>query len=140
MISQIPESHRDLITGPYVASLTTIMPGGQPQNTPVWCNCDDTHLFLNTMCGFRKARNLRANPAVTLLAFDPHNPLRNIEIRGTVVEMSEDNAEAHLNELTRLYMNRPDATFFGDCVPPELRQTHTPVRVKVMPLHIRMEG
>jgi len=47
---------------------------------------------------------MRINPKVTLLAYDPGNPLRNIEIRGTVVEMTENGALKHLNELTKLYL------------------------------------
>lgn len=137
---QIPASHLDLITGAYCAALTTIMPDGQPQTTPVWCNCDDEYVLVNTMRGFRKEKNMRINPKVTLLAYDPKNPLHHIEIRGVVVEMSEENALQHLDELTQLYLKKPGAKFFGDSVPAELQSTHTPVWVKIAPTRIRLEG
>jgi hypothetical protein len=38
--TKFPESHRDLIDGPYTVVLTTVMPDGQPQTTSVWCNRD----------------------------------------------------------------------------------------------------
>jgi hypothetical protein len=44
------------------------------------------------MKGFRKEKNMRLDPKVSLLAYDPKNPLRNLEIRGTVVEMTEEGA------------------------------------------------
>ncbi len=136
----IPESHRDLIDGPFWAALTTVMPDGQPQITPLWCNRDGDHVLVNTMQGFRKEKNMRANPRVTLLVYDPQNPLRCIEIRGQVVEMTCAGAEEHLDELTRLYLNKPDARFFGDSVSAELRTKYTPVKIRIAPTHVRAEG
>ncbi len=140
MPTPIPDSHRDLIDGAYCAALTTMMPDGQPQTTPVWCNRDGDHVLINTMRGFRKEKNMRLNPRVTLLVYDPKNPLHNIEIRGKVVEMSKEGALEHLDALTRLYMNKPDAHFFGDSIPAEFQATHVPVRIKIEPVHVRIEG
>jgi PPOX class probable F420-dependent enzyme len=140
MAIQIPESHRYLVEGAYCVALTTIMPDGQPQTTPVWCNCDGEHVLINTMQGFRKEKNMRANPRVTLLVYDPKYPLRNMEIRGIVVQMTEEGALEHLDQLTQLYMHNPEAHFFGDSVPAELQATYRPVKVKIAPTHIRVEG
>jgi PPOX class probable F420-dependent enzyme len=139
-IPQIPESHRALFEGAFCVALTTVMPDGQPQSTPVWCNCEGEYILLNTMREFRKQKNMRENPKVTLLAYDPNNPLHNVEIRGLVVEMTEEGAAEHLDELTRLYMKKPDARFFGDSVPTELEATYHPVKIKVKPLRVRTEG
>jgi PPOX class probable F420-dependent enzyme len=135
----IPESHRDLIDGTYNVALTTVMPDGQPQTTPVWCNREGEYVLINTMRGFRKEKNMRANPRVTLLAYDPQKPLRNVEIRGIVVEMSEEGALEHLNQLTGKYMGKPDARFFGDSIPAELAAVYTPVKVKIAPMRVRVE-
>ncbi len=137
---KIPETHRDLIDGPFIVALTTLQPDGQPQITPVWCNREGNYILTNTMKGFRKERNIRANPCVNLLAYDPRNPLRNIEIRGRVVELTEEGALDHLDELTRLYLGRPDAKFFGDSVSADLQSRYTPVKIKIAPMHIRVEG
>jgi hypothetical protein len=40
------------------------------------------------MRGFAKERNMRRDPRVTLLCYDREQPLRYLEIRGTVVEMT----------------------------------------------------
>ena len=135
----IPPSHLELIDGPYVVALTTIMPNGQPQITPVWCNRKGDYIFINVMKGFRKEKNMRQNPHVSLLVYDPKNPLHNIEIRGCVVEMTEEGAVEHNDELTQLYLHKPDAKFFGDSVPAEYQSRYTPVRVKIEPVHIRVE-
>jgi PPOX class probable F420-dependent enzyme len=140
MMKQIPASHQDLIDGSYVVALSTVMPDGQPQTTPVWCNRHDGFILVNVMKRFRKEKNMRANPKVSLLAYDPTNPLHNIEIRGCVIEMTEDGAVEHNDELARLYLRKPDAKFFGDAVPAELQSRYTPVRVKIVPTHIRVES
>jgi len=139
-LAAIPESHRALIDGPYVAALSTLMPDGQPQVTPVWCNRHAEYVYINVMLGFRKEKNMRRNPHVSLLVFDPQQPLHHIEIRGRVVEMTECGAREHNDELARLYTGRPAARFFGDCVPAELQAHYRPVRVKIAPSHIRVEG
>lgn len=136
----IPDSHRDLLGAPYCPVLATVMPDGSPQTTPVWCMLDGDRVQINTMSRFRKAKNMRANPRVTLLAFDPKNPLRHVEIRGIVVEMTEDGALDHLDRLTQTYMRKPDAHFFGDCVPTAHQATHIPVRITIMPTRVRVEG
>jgi PPOX class probable F420-dependent enzyme len=136
----VPESHRDLLDGDACVALTTVMPDGQPQITPVWCNRDGDYVLINTMRGFRKEKNMRCNPKVTLLAYDPKNPLRSIEIRGTVVELTEEGALEHLDQLTQLYMHKSDARFFGDSIPAALQATYVPVKVKIAPTHVRVEG
>jgi PPOX class probable F420-dependent enzyme len=133
-LTAIPGEFLDLVNGPRVAALTTLMPDGQPQTTVVWCDYDGVHVRVNTMRGFRKEKNMRANPKVTLLCFDPRRPLRSLEVRGTVVEMTETGAMEHLDGLARLYTGR--APYFGTCVPAELRQTEFPVLCKIAPTHI----
>lgn len=134
----IPESHCELLAGPVNVVLTTMMPDGQPQTTPVWCNMEEDYVLINTMSEFRKAKNMHANPMVTLLAYRLKEPLRNIEVRGRVVEMSEEGALDHLNELNMLY--GAGSNFFGDSVAAELRHKFTPVKVKIKPIRVRVEG
>ncbi|MFN8448767.1 MAG: PPOX class F420-dependent oxidoreductase [Anaerolineae bacterium] len=136
----IPASHRDLLGAPYCPVLATVMPDGSPQTTPVWCVLDGDCIQINTMRGFRKEKNMRANPRVTLLAYDPQNPLRHVEVRGVVVEMCEDGALDHLDALTQAYMRQPDAKFFGDSVPAALQARYTPVRITILPTRVRVEG
>jgi hypothetical protein len=46
---------------------------------------------------------MRLNPKVTLLCYDPRQPLRFLEVRGTVVEMTEAGALEHLDGLCERY-------------------------------------
>jgi PPOX class probable F420-dependent enzyme len=131
----IPASHRDLAECPRVAALTTIMPSGDPQTSVVWCDTDGATIRVNTMRGFQKERNMRRNPRVTLLCYDPREPLRSLEIRGRVISMTDDRAAAHLDALASKYMGRR-VRYFGECVSGELEGTERPVLCRIRPTHV----
>lgn len=131
LFESVPVDFVDLADGPPVAALTTLMPDGQPQTTVVWCDYDGTCLRVNTMRGFRKERNMRERPRVTLLCFDPQQPLRSLEVRGRVVDMTEDGALAHLDTVSQRYTGL--SPYFGACVPASLRETETPVLCRIRP-------
>lgn len=114
------------------------MADGQPQCTPVWCEFDGTHVLVNTMAEFQKTKNMRARPKVTLLAYELERPRRCLEIRGRVIEMTEEGARAHLDRLTATYTGMP--RFFGDSVPSELESKFTPTKITIEPMRIRTEG
>ena len=133
----IPDSHLDLIDGPVSVAFTTVMPDGQPQTTVVWCNRDGEHVLVNTMSKFQKAKNMRANPKVTLFAYECGNPLRFIEVRGKVVEMTEEGAIEHLDQLAELYIGK--SPYFGEVLPAEWKEKETPVLCKIEPTRIIAE-
>lgn len=131
----IPPSHMNLVECPRVAALTTIMPNGSPQTSVVWCDFDGEFVRVNTMRGFQKERNMRRNPKVTLLCYDPREPLRYLEIRGLVAEMTRDGAGAHLDAIASKYLGRP-VRYFGDAVPAELAEVEVPVLCRIKPLRV----
>jgi PPOX class probable F420-dependent enzyme len=132
----IPESHKDLLEGPVFITLVTIMPSGQPQATPVWCNTDGTHVLINTAKGRQKDKNMRANPRVTILAIDPKNGYRWMEIRGVVSEITEEGALEHINALSKLYRGNED--YYAPM--PERRGKETRETIKITPMHINTGG
>jgi PPOX class probable F420-dependent enzyme len=133
-VASIPPEFLDLVECPPVAALTTVMPDGSPQTSVVWCDFDGTHVRVNTMKGFRKEKNMRANPLVTLLCFDPARPLRSLEIRGRVSEMTEEGALDHLDGLSRKYTGA--APYFGRCIPESFKATETPVLCLITPTRV----
>ena len=134
-VVRVPLSHLDLIECPRVAALTTVMPDGSPQTSVVWCDYDGRHVRVNTMRGFQKERNMQRDPRVTLLCYDPREPLRYLEVRGTVLEMTETGAREHLDEISGKYVGRP-VRYFGDVVPASLATTETPVLCRIEPTHV----
>ncbi len=103
-MNTIPDTYRDLLERPIVVSLATLMRDGSPQVQPVWCSFDGTHILVNTEKGRQKYRNMTRRPAVTILATDPNDAIRWLEVRGTVVGQTEEGANEHIDALARLYL------------------------------------
>lgn len=106
----LPSSHEDLIqdsTRAY-AYLATVMADGSPQLTPVWFDSDGEHIRINSARGRVKDRNMRARPNVAILITDPKDPhYRYLQIRGRVVEITEQGALDHIGVLSLKYRQRP---------------------------------
>jgi PPOX class probable F420-dependent enzyme len=134
---EIPPSMRDLAECPPVAALSTINRDGYPQTSVVWCDLDvdGRTILVNTMRGFAKARNMARDPRVTLLCYDPRQPLRSLEIRGTVVAMTEQGAREHLDALASKYLGRA-VRYFGDVIPASFAETEIPVLCRIRPDHV----
>jgi PPOX class probable F420-dependent enzyme len=103
-MATIPEEYRDLLDGPVVVSLATVLADGQPQVHPVWADFDGEYVRLNTGAGRAKHRNMEDRPHVTVLAVDPQNPFRWMEVRGKVVKTDLDGADAHIDKLAKDYL------------------------------------
>jgi len=106
----IPESHRDLLTDEAraYAYLATLMPDGSPQLTPLWFETDGNHILINSAKGRVKDKNMRARSQVAILITDPKDPFfRYLQIRGRVVEVTEEGGLEHINKLSLKYDGKP---------------------------------
>jgi len=105
MAAAIPDKFKDLLDQPTFANLATIMPDGTPHVTPVWFDFDGQNILVNTAKGRVKDRNMRRNRSVALSIMDPRNPYRYLQVRGTVTEITEKGADAHIDKLAQKYLN-----------------------------------
>jgi PPOX class probable F420-dependent enzyme len=82
ILAHVPESHRDLLNEPLPFVLTTVDGKCRPQSSVIWTFVDgDGRLKGSTLIERQKYRNLKRNPACTLLVIDPTNDHRTLEIR-----------------------------------------------------------
>jgi PPOX class probable F420-dependent enzyme len=132
MTQKIPETMRDLFEKKAFAHVATIMPDGSPQVTPVWCDFDGTHVRINSARGRQKDQNMRRNPHVALAIMDPENPYRYLGIRGRIVEITEDGADAHIDRLAKKYL--------GVDRYPYRQEGEVRVIYKIEPLHVSSLG
>ena len=100
----IPEKYADLFQKTAFANLATLNADGSPQNTPVWCDYDGRHVIVNSAKGRRKDGNMRRDPRVALSILDPDNPYRYLEVRGKVVEVTEQGADEHIDKMAKKYL------------------------------------
>ena len=138
MTITIPESHKDLIEKPIVATLATVMPDGRPHTTAIWRLYDGRHILFITSRGLQKEKNLRQNPNVSLMAIDAQNPYRYLEIRGVVDEIVEEGAVDQLDQITRFYTGHP--TYYGHIVPAKDKGTRTHVICRIRPTKVYARG
>jgi anthraniloyl-CoA monooxygenase len=119
----IPRELLDLFAKPSIAHLATLMPDGGPQVTPVWVDYDGRHILVNSASGRQKDLNMERRRRVALEIADPDNANRYLAVRGRVVDITEDGADAHLDRLARRYLGRdryPDSYRF----PGEVRRIY----------------
>ena len=106
MSEAILDKHRDLFKKKAFASLATVMPDGHPQVTPVWVDYDGTHVIVNTAKGRVKDRNMKRDPRVSLAIIDPDNPYHYLEVRGRVIDITEEGADQHIDKMAKKYLGQ----------------------------------
>ena len=136
MATIIPESHRYLLDDPIIVALGTLMPDGQIQVTPVWCSYDGTHVIVNATADRQKHKNMSERPQVTIMAFDPENQFRYLEVRGIVEEITAEGGGESMNELSLLYTGKPKR--YGIEAPP--REVSERLLYKIKPIHVNYSG
>ncbi len=130
----IPQSHRDLLSGPYYAIFTTMAPDGMPENTIVWCSLDGDIVLVNTAAGRRKDSNVRRNPKVALCVLDPEDAFRWIDIRGEVEEIVADPDYANISLHAKIY-NGVDS-YYGGVQPAEMAGTEERIILRIRPQRV----
>ena len=105
MFDQLKEADKMLLADETraFAFLATTMPDGTPQVTPVWFNHDGEHILVNSAVGRKKDLNMRDRPSVALCIMDLERPYRYLQVRGEVVEITEENAYDHIRDLNKKY-------------------------------------
>ena len=111
MATTIPEKFRDLFAKKAFAHLGTLMADGSPQVTPVWCDYDGTHIRINSAKGRVKDKNMRRHKKVALSIMDPDNPYRHLAAQGTIVEITEEGADVHIDALAKKYLGKDKYPF-----------------------------
>lgn len=112
-MANLSEPVRKLLEEPNFGTLATVMPDGGPQVSTVWVDTDGEHVVINTAQGRQKPRNLERDPRVAISVVDRNNPYRQATIRGRVVEVTEQNADAHIDRMAKKYLGKDTYPFRG---------------------------
>ena len=98
---------RDLATGPNFATISVLLPSGQPMTHVMWVDADDDHVLINTEVHRAKFRAVERDPRVTVTIWERNDPYSYAEVRGRVVEtIRGDAARDHIDALSRKYRGR----------------------------------
>jgi PPOX class probable F420-dependent enzyme len=104
MADVLSEKARILISRPVLATLATLNPDGSPQATPLWLDLDGDEVRFNTARHRKKARNLERDGRVAVTVIDPDDPYDVVAFEGTVVDVTTDGADDHIDALARKYL------------------------------------
>lgn len=114
-MAKLTDAQAAILKAPVFAHIATINPDGSPQNSPVWIEYDGTHVIVNSEIKRAKVRNVQRDPRVSISVQNPDNPYSYLEIRGRVVELTEEGAFEGIDRLAKKYLgqdkypyNKPD--------------------------------
>lgn len=130
--NNIPLQYIDLFESKSFAHLATFMPDGSIQVNPVWVDYDGENILVNTARKRQKDLNMRRNPRVTVEIQDANNPYRYLEVRGRVVEDTEEGALQHIDKMAKKYRGLEK---YPSLAPGEVR-----VIYKIKPEHVIGHG
>ncbi|MFL2651229.1 MAG: pyridoxamine 5'-phosphate oxidase family protein [Anaerolineales bacterium] len=116
MASAIPEKYQDLLSWDKkaFANLALSLKDGTPHVTPLWFDYDGEYIVLNSARNRVKDRVMRRSGLVAMAISDPENPYRYIQIRGRIVEITEDGAREMIDYLSLKYTGGPYDGYKGE--------------------------
>jgi PPOX class probable F420-dependent enzyme len=105
----LDERARRILEAPNFASLATAMPDGAPHVSTVWIDVDRDDVLVNTAEGLVKTGNVRRDPRVSISVFDQQDdPYEQVVIHGTVVDVTSEGADEHIDRLAKKYLDRDE--------------------------------
>ena len=132
--SKLPDLARQLIDDKNIAHFATLKTDGNPHITPVWIDRQEDIILVNTTRKRLKTRNVEKDKRVALSITDqtdstPTGQYTWVSIIGEVIEITDDNAEIHRDQLTQKYINQPEFPWKDPKDPPTI--------IKIKPITIR---
>ena len=124
----LSERDRRIIDAPNFASVATLMPDGSPQVSTIWIDRDGEDVLFNTAEGRVKTENIRRDGRVAISVFDQGDHDEQVIVRGRVVDITTEGADAHIDFLAKKYLGVETYPFRD---PSEQR-----VIVRVRPEHV----
>jgi PPOX class probable F420-dependent enzyme len=104
----VDDEIKALAQGKNFATLTTMLPSGQPMTHVMWVDADDDYVLINTETHRRKYKNILHDPRVNVAVIDAGNPYHYAEVRGRVVgEVTGPAARDHIDRLSEKYTGGP---------------------------------
>ncbi len=83
-----------LLAAPEIGVLCTVDSAGRPEGSPIWFEAKDGKIYVHVDVSSKKARNIRANPHVSLTIDTRVPPYRGAVLHGVMRELPLDQAIA----------------------------------------------
>jgi len=111
LTASLPDDARELFNRKNFAHITSLMPDGSPQASPVWCEAVGNDVVINVDASTIKAKNFRREPRVAVSIVDQEKPYEAVFIRGHVTEIRPDSEGKHIDALAKKYLGLDEYPF-----------------------------
>jgi PPOX class probable F420-dependent enzyme len=132
MAAELNDKALNIIRDKNFAHFGTLMPDGSPQVNPVWVDVEDGNVIVNSADGRQKVNNVRREPRVSIEVTNSDNPYEFVEVRGHVVDITEEGADDHIDAMAKKYM--------GVDSYPLRKDTETRVKLVIEPDKVIVSG
>lgn len=106
MSTTIEGRARELLEEPNFFSVATLRSDGSIHLVPTWGTVEDDRVILNSAEGRVWPSNLRRDPRVTVTVQNRENPYEYVQIRGRLVEETQDGADENIDDLAEEYLGQ----------------------------------
>jgi PPOX class probable F420-dependent enzyme len=104
---ELSDNMKRFVREVFPAIVGTKRPNGSVHMNPIWFEYLDGYFWLNSFRGSKWLENVERDGEVTLALIDPHNMYRYAEVRGKLVEATEEGGSEHINRLSIRYRGEP---------------------------------
>lgn len=128
-MANLSERERGVLRKQAFAHLGTLDGSGAPHGSVVWVDVEGDTILVNTAEGRSKTDHVRADPRVSVSVADPDNPYDSVCVSGTVTEITNEGADAHIDAMAKKYLDQDTYPFRA---PGEVR-----VLLKITPASVK---
>ncbi|MFN2463658.1 MAG: TIGR03618 family F420-dependent PPOX class oxidoreductase [Candidatus Dormibacteria bacterium] len=102
-MAELSDRQRGILSGKNFYTVSTIGRDGSPRSTTIWGDLEGDEVTVNTREGRGWLANIRRDPRVAIAVHDAEDPYAQVSLRGRVVEVTSEGAQAHIDALSRKY-------------------------------------
>jgi PPOX class probable F420-dependent enzyme len=103
----LPPEVRELFDAPNYVHLATLRRDGSPRSWVVWVGLEGDRILVCTGVSTWKAKDMAADPRVSLSVTDLANPYRMAAVQGRVVEVRDDADSTAMDLISVKYTGQP---------------------------------
>lgn len=107
MAIALSDEIKNLIDRPNFGHLATLMPDGSPHSAPVWIAREGDLVLVITKASSLKGKNTERDPRVALSIVYFHDPYKEAQLRGRVVERRPDPQLKYYGLFSQKYVGKP---------------------------------
>ena len=103
---ELSDNTKKFVGEVFPAMVATKRPNGTVHMNPVWFEYDNGYFWLNSWRGSKWLENLEREGEITLALIDPKDMYRFAEVRGRLVEATDEGGADHIDRLSLRYMGQ----------------------------------